>query len=40
MTESAAKHGGMARFYHEGNEFGSDVMIPVGKTEAGDDHGE
>ena len=33
ITSTAAKYGGMARFYHESNEFCSDVMIPIGKTD-------
>ena len=32
IASTAAKHGGIARFYHEGMEFSSDVMIPVRKT--------
>ena len=31
ITSTTAKHGGMARFYHEGDEFFSDVMIPTGE---------
>ena len=30
----AAQHGGTARFYHEGGEFFSDVMIPLEKKKA------
>ena len=33
IASIAEKYGGIARFYHEGNEFCSDVMIPIGKTE-------
>ncbi len=30
IASTAAKYGGIARFYHEGKEFCSDVMIPIG----------